>query len=111
MNHDQLVDAVNELRQILIEKEVTPKEAEIIATLLNEVVKADNSKGKERYMTNGRYDGGGQSSYEYEDLFTGTIFCPTGPPGPRGMEKSLPNFKKNPGMEENGNRFCTWNRE
>lgn len=100
MNHNQLVDAVNELRQILIKKEVTPKEAEIIATLLSEAVKNDNSDGKERYMTNGKYDGGGKDSYDYKELFTRAIFCPTGVPGPQGMKRLPSNSKGNLGIRE-----------
>ena len=55
MDHNQLVEVAKELRQILIEKEVTPQDAESIARVLLELVNKDNSDGKKRYMMEGKY--------------------------------------------------------
>lgn len=46
MNHNQLVEVAKELRQILIEKEVTPQDAENITRVLLDLVDKDNSDGK-----------------------------------------------------------------
>jgi len=55
VDHKQLVEAAKELRQILIEKEVTPQEAENIVSVLLDLVKKDNSDGKKRYMMEGKF--------------------------------------------------------
>lgn len=57
MNHNQLVEVAKELRQILIEKEVTPQDAENITRVLLDLVDKDNSDGKKRYMMEGKYGG------------------------------------------------------
>ena len=55
MNHEQLMEAAKELRQILIVKEVTPQDAENIVRALLELVNKDNCDGKKRYMMEGKY--------------------------------------------------------
>ncbi len=55
MSRKEMLEVTEELKMILVEKEVTPTEAEIIAGFLVEKVQTDNEKEKRRYMTEGRY--------------------------------------------------------
>ncbi len=55
VSRQEMLEVTEELKMILVEKEVTPTEAEIIAGFLVEKVQTDNEKEKRRYMTEGRY--------------------------------------------------------
>lgn len=55
MNCEEITRVVDEMKMFLVEKEVTPEEAECIANVLLTKVKKDNKMSKKRFMKEARY--------------------------------------------------------
>ncbi len=55
VNCEEITRVVDEMKMFLVEKEVTPEEAECIANVLLTKVKKDNKMSKKRFMKEARY--------------------------------------------------------